>query len=104
MRFLLSVLLALMLAAAMPAARIGGALAETSPMVPAVAPSVSAPAHECCHTRQERPHGDCAACAAIVDTDVVLTATRIPRGIRYDALSPAVKAAAPRLPLPPPRI
>ena len=102
MRFLLSALLAVMLAVTMPLV-VMGASAEASPMASMAATSPSPTAHECCTTQPDSPHGDCTACAAIGHAEVTPNAARLPRRIRHIPALQDMKSARPRLPLPPPR-
>ncbi len=103
MRFLMSALLAIMLAVTMPLALTGAASAEASPMASMAETSASPVAHECCTTQPDSPHGDCAACAAIGHAEVKANAARLPRRIRHIPPLQDMKSARPRLPLPPPR-
>ncbi len=103
MRFLMSALLAIMLAVTMPLALTGATLAEASPMASKVETSLSPAAHECCTPQPDSQHGDCAACAAIGHSEVTPNAARLPRRIRHVLPLQDMKSARPRLPLPPPR-
>lgn len=103
MRFLMSALLAIMLAVTMPLALTGAASAEASPMDSMADATVSPVGHECCTPQQDTMHGDCAACAAIGHAEISLIASRISLSIRHDPITQAMKSATARLPLPPPR-